>query len=370
MLNFPPHSELKRYDWGANLVASTATTPPPASSSGKSSVLPPVVMSAALGYSLKHFQNFIDSLREHYSGDVWLLISEDAGTSVGDGGSKKETEDNEDEVSEGSLIRSYLQEQNVHYLTSHWGKQDDAVNNGEVWEQINRGRFKFFSAVCDPAYYSLCLTTDFRDSIFQSNPFANIHRLLLPPPKEEDKDPPKGILHVFEHNKIMSPWHYGRMKHKKCNLYDIYGKKILEPHNIINGGSIIGSPYAYERIYKFMAYIWRGCNDQVILNLLVRSKILSEPRAARLKGIPSFKKFDRNSTAVYGYGDGIQTEVHPIDVQIHKQGYGPMNVLGHGGKIVRHGKNGKFLNRNCIVSPVVHQYDLVTCPSIKNMPIH
>jgi hypothetical protein len=104
-----------------------------------------------------------------------------------------------------------------------------------------------------------------------------------------------------------------------------------------------------------MSIIWKGCNDQVILNVLIRSNILTNTTTT-------------TTTTINGTNANNDTEEHrhhPILVKVHQQGYGPMNVLGHGGKILRNEnkKNGgsKFLNRNCIVSPVVHQYDLVRC---------
>ena len=77
-----------------------------------------------------------------------------------------------------------------------------------------------------------------------------------------------------------------------------------------------------------------------------------------------------NSHSLQGLRDQNEdTHVYFLNLEGQEKKISKINFVGvfdgHGGKIVRHGKNGKFLNRNCIVSPVVHQYDLVTCPSIK-----
>ena len=321
IMDFPPSSTLPRYDFGANLVTMVDHLDP-AASSGELQFLPPVVMSAAIGYSLEDFENFVGSLREHYFGDVWLLISKDS-SSTGD----------------GEEIRRYLSMNNVEYLETDGG-QPGGFRKGRDWEAINRDRFQFFSSVCDPNVYSLCLTTDFRDSIFQSNPFSNIDRLLLPPQPSAGVAP-IGILHVFEHNKAMSVWHYDKMKDRRCKLFEEYGH-FLNGTNIINGGSIIGSPWAFKRLEVFMTDKWKGCNDQVILNVLVRSKTLS---------------LESNTKT-----DGTILENHNrIVVEVHRQGHGPLNVLGHNGLVLK-GNGGRFLNRNCIVAPAVHQYDLVKCP--------
>ena len=393
IMEFPPSSTLKRYDFGANLVTMVghldlaASSPGPFSTSQrnpqqqqqeeKQEVLPPVVMSAAIGYSLKHFEKFIGSLREHYFGDVWLLISKDYSSSDDDDSSnnhsrgdmqKNNDELESEEETESTLIRRYLQMHNVNYLETDMGKSG-GVTTGSGWEKINRDRFIFFDTVCKPLSYSLCLTTDFRDSVFQSNPFANFDRLLLPPPQQlsssstastSSSSPsttmPSGILHVFEHNKDMSKWHYVKMKEPRCDLYEQYGK-VLKGTNIINGGSIIGSPYAFQRIVEYMGDKWKGCNDQVVLNILVRANILTTASSSAAATAAAATITNATETKITGTDDNHE----PIVVEIHQQGYGPMNVLGHGGMVLKDNK-GRYMNRNCIVVPVVHQYDLVRCP--------
>ena len=251
---------------------------------------------------------------------------------------------------------------NVYYLETHMGRSGD-LTTGSGWEKINRDRFQFFSAVCAPDLYSLCLTTDFRDSIFQSNPFANIDRLLLPSQESSLENTnatvPSGILHVFEHNKDMSQWHYQKMKEPQCDLYEQYGQ-VLKGANIINGGSIIGSSHAYRMIMEYMSDKWKGCNDQVILNILVRGNILTSSSNTTTGG-DSIAGRSKSKTNTKGNPDSNMS----IVVKVHRQGHGPMNVLGRGGMILKD-KKGRLMNRNCIVSPTVHQYDLVVCPGGDN----
>jgi hypothetical protein len=334
IMDFPPSSTLKRYDFGANHVTMVGHLDSNESNSSSrlekdSQVLPPLIMSAAIGYSLKDFENFVWSLRKHYFGVVWLLISKG-------------------EDSESVSIRGYLDEHNVRYLETDAGSSGH-MRKGGGWEQINRDRFRFFSSVCDPNLYSLCLTTDFRDSVFQSNPFANIDRLLLPsqPFVDSMETLPFGILHVFEHDKDMTVWHYDKMKDKKCHLYEDYGTS-LEGTKIINGGSMIGSPLAFQRLEEYMTVNWKGCNDQVILNVLVRGNVLTS------------KSTTTNATETTGSEYNSKRHQKPITVKVYQQGYGPLNVLGHGGMVLKN-KQGKLMNRNCIVAPAVHQYDLVRC---------
>ncbi|KAL3906502.1 MAG: hypothetical protein SGILL_009244, partial [Bacillariaceae sp.] len=274
-LNFP--TKLKKFDWGANEIIDT--TP-----------LPPVVMSAAIGYPLDRFEAFVGSLRKFYRGDVFLLISKDA----------------EDDV------RRYLVEQNVKTVETNASL---AMHASEEWERINRSRFSFFVSVCNATTYSLCLTTDFRDSLFQADPFKSIDDSFLQPGAPS-------ILHLHEHRTVMNDWHYDLMRITSCNLYNDYAK-YLRDTQIINGGSIIGSPAAYQLLEYYVTDKWKGCNDQVTMNVVARASMLQN-----------------------------------VTVTVHPQGSGAMNVLGYGGEIIRD-STGKFLNSNCLVSPVVHQYDMV-----------
>jgi hypothetical protein len=165
--------------------------------------------------------------------------------------------------------------------------------------------------------YSLCLTTDFRDSLFQRDPFHDINPATVQPGA-----PP--VLFLYEHNTKMNDYHYDLMRSTACGLYNEYAK-FLRNTMIINGGSMIGSPDAFQVLEYYMTNKWGGCNDQVTLNVLARTDTLRQ----------------KNITTV-----------------IYRQGEGSINVLGWGGEVVRD-STGKFLNLNCLLSPVVHQYDLV-----------
>jgi hypothetical protein len=280
-MTFP--SNLKKYDWGANLVRD---------SDGTQQQLPYMVMSAAIGYKLDRFKSFVGSLRHVFAGDVWLLISNDA----------------------SSEIRTYLQQQDVKTVETKGGL---AKHASKEWERINRSRFSFFVSVCNATMYSLCLTSDFRDSLFQGDPFFGIDLAKLQP------DAPS-VLFLYEHNTVMNDYHYDLMRSKSCGLYNDYAR-FLRNTKIINGGSMIGSPIAFQLLEYYMTKKWGGCNDQVTLNVLARTDALL---------------------------------LHNITTEIYRQGEGCVNVLGWGGEVIRD-STGKFLNLNCMLSPVVHQYDLV-----------
>ena len=111
------------------------------------------------------------------------------------------------------------------------------------------------------------------------------------------------------------------MDEESCGLLSTY-QSYLEGTYIINGGSIIASPDVYQHLGGYILDRWKGCNDQVALNILVRANMMGKAK-----------------------------------VKISRQGVGVMNVLGWGGKVIVDSK-GQYLNRNCLVSPVVHQYDI------------
>ncbi|KAG7361786.1 family 2 glycosyl transferase [Nitzschia inconspicua] len=271
--------DLKKYDWGANLVR-VDTTP----------VLPPVVMSVAIGYSLDRFEAFVGSLRQVYSGDVWLLISGDASVEV----------------------RDFLR---LHRVKTVETKGSLAAPASKEWDNINRSRFRFFVYVCNSSAYSLCLTTDFRDSLFQADPFQSIDPSVM-------KSGAPGVLFLHEHNTDMNDYHYDLMRSKSCGLYENYAT-FLRGTKIINGGSIIGSPGAFQQLADYITDKFKGCNDQVTMNVVVRADLLQN-----------------------------------ISISIHGQGEGGMNIVGYGGEVIKD-SSGKFLNKNCLVSPVVHQYDII-----------
>jgi hypothetical protein len=273
-MKFP--KDLKKFDWGANEVLVNTT------------VLPPVVMSAAIGYPLDRFEAFVGSLRRYYAGDIWLLISSKTAADV----------------------REYLHQQKVKTVET---EERLAAPASKEWERMNRSRFTFFVSVCNATRYSLCLTTDFRDSIFQANPFQFIGENNM-------EVSASSVLDLHEHRTVMNSWHFDGMV--ICGLYNEY-RYFLEGKMIINGGSMIGSPLAFQQLNYYMNDKWKTCNDQVTLNILARANLLQN-----------------------------------ITLRVHPQGQGVMNVLGYGGEVIRD-SNGRFLNSNCLVSPVVHQYDHV-----------
>jgi hypothetical protein len=212
-------------------------------------------------------------------------------------------------------VQAYLKENHVRVV-------ETALIHGaplsEEWMIVNRDRFQFFASICDSRKYSVCLTTDFRDSIFQSNPFQSILNGTL----EQDILGSSPFLYLHEHQKNMNDYHYGLMSSSECGLYEEYAKSLQGTH-IINGGSIMGSPSAFQQLSYFATTKWKGCNDQVTVNVAVRANQLKN-----------------------------------VNVRVFPQGQGMINVVGYGGEVIR-GSRGNFLNSNCLVSPTVHQYDMV-----------
>ena len=238
------------------------------------------VLSAAVGYPSAEFDRFFSSLRSHYEGDVAILVYE---------------------MSDLEIFAK-LKQYNVQvYKTSAAG----GPKKSKEWKEVNRARWQFFQDACPPNEYDLCLTIDFRDALFQDDPFRDM----------EAGKPGEALMHLYEHNMIMNDFHLNRAV--KCRGHNTG----MEGKIIVNAGGFIGTP----EIFPQMVW-WQGlpkpCDDQVALNL------------------------------------GLYSGVFNATIITHRQGEGNINNVAWGAEF-RRDSRGRFLNRNCFPSPVVHQFDLV-----------
>ena len=80
----------------------------------------------------------------------------------------------------------------------------------------------------------------------------------------------------------------------------------------------------FQQLQYYVTNEWKGCEDQLTLNVLIRAKLLTN-----------------------------------VTVEVHQQGEGVINNVGYSSGAVLQDSSGKFLNLNCIPAPVVHQYDIV-----------
>jgi hypothetical protein len=107
---------------------------------------------------------------------------------------------------------------------------------------------------------------------------------------------------------------------------------------ILNAGSTVATPGVWKELAYHMR-TWDTCNDQLIYNVWTYAT-------------------SKNDTTLFKVNNGTRINFH-----FHDQGTGAMNVVGYisntttGAFLKKDRRDGRFLNRNCVVSPVVHQFD-------------
>eukprot|EP00977_Amphora_coffeiformis_P022362 scaffold10856_cov229-Amphora_coffeaeformis.AAC.13 len=246
-----------------------------------SSPLRSLVLSGAVGYQPNEFKRFVTNLRAHYDGDVALLVWEKAPADI------------------FALLETY----NIQAVKT---PEAGGKRASPAWFKVNQVRWQFYQDTCQEDKYDLCMAVDFRDTLFQDNPFRGM----------EAAENGATVLHVYEHNIPMNQWHLDVAKHCKGNNEMLKGKQI------VNAGGFGGSPAAFPQLAKWILQDAKKCDDQVALNI-----------------------------GVYGYAFNAT-------IVSHKQGEGSINNVAWGGKFRRDSRN-RFLNTNCFPSPAVHQFDIV-----------
>jgi hypothetical protein len=138
------------------------------------------------------------------------------------------------------------------YLKHHKVNTVVARNiTGSDKEAKARDRFTFFEDVCQKDRYDLCLHTDFRDSMFQADPFLEFYSHDANDESDTSTstttttttssmfDDQHEHLYIYQHAKIMNPWHFRKLA--ACGLYDRYSQHVAGKW-IVNSGSIIATP--------------------------------------------------------------------------------------------------------------------------------
>ncbi|KAL3902497.1 MAG: hypothetical protein SGILL_010801, partial [Bacillariaceae sp.] len=228
------------------------------------------VMSAAVGYPIATFKQFVGTLRQHYHGDVWLAI------------------------------------------------------NVTVTDEIQD--------ICQADRYDLCLHTDFRDSVFQGDPFGEFYN---DESIVQNADMDQQHLYIYEHEMIMNPWHFRKMA--ECHIYDAYSKNVAGKW-ILNSGSVIATPLVWKEL-GYYNRLWDTCNDQIVYNAWIYTDY-------------------QDLLTEHKYNEHIPN----VTMHFHRQGEGAMNIVGYAkgeGGFVHQNSQGQFLGRNCLASPVVYQFDRV-----------
>jgi len=267
-VSFDYPSDLVKLDWDAR--------PQPS----EIRLIRSVILSGAVGYSLEEFKRFVTTLRGHYYGDVSLLIADDASPE----------------------IRELLTLYDIHAVQT---KEKGGIKFSEAWNRINQVRWNFYEEVCSSESYDICMAVDFRDTIFQDDPFLQV--------SVESGN----VLHVYEHNMLMNLWHLKKANECKKTNDALRGKRI------INAGGFLATPGVFPKLTEIIQNFGEGCDDQVALNL--------------------------------GIYTGRLEDTHVV---FHSQGAGSINNVAFGG-LYRQDSRKRFLNHNCFPAPAVHQFDKV-----------
>jgi len=266
--NFP--QVLTRYDWGFRPVPVEPK-------------LRTVVITSAVGYtSLSNFEKFVGTLRKFYQGDVTMMVADT------------------------------VPEQILTFLTKH-RIDTHKTEEGRSWAEFNKFRFSFYSTHCSMETYDYCLALDFRDVIFQGNPF----------PTSLQTETADVLLYAHSKDWSLSndvgQYHLNLLK--KCHGEQYRTKLLNKP--VINAGGILGTPFFFLQMLDLMLNEdLKGCDDQILLNI----------------GI---------------YGGLIQK------VKQHKvfnQGIGIINNVAYGDRFTKD-SHGRYGGRDCFLSPIVHQFD-------------
>lgn len=240
-----------------------------------------LVLTAAVGYQKGEFERFVSNLREHYHGDVAVLVWQQAPREIFE-----------------------LLEKNGFQVVPT--PEAGGPRGSLAWYRVNTVRWQFYQDACLESKYDLCMAVDFRDTLFQDDPFRNM----------KGGTSNEAVLHVFEHNLVMNEWHINEAFKCKQRNQELRGKQI------INAGGFIGSPKAFPLLARWIGQDAKQCDDQVALNLGVYGNLLN------------------------------------VTVVSHRQGDGSINNVAWGGAF-RKDSRQRFLNHNCFPAPAVHQFDIV-----------
>ncbi|KAL7571600.1 hypothetical protein ACA910_021008 [Epithemia clementina (nom. ined.)] len=311
-------SNIISLDWGAR---------PISNDDGTSISKQFAILSASIGYSYSQLQRFVTMARKHFDGDIWLLLS-------------KHDADSEP-------VQTLLKQYDIHSVTTtNASPVRKAKRLSKEWFEINRQRWQFYNEACNyhnteqqstplTSAYQLCLAVDFRDVGFQDNPFVNLTSTFTTTTTNNQENN-RDIFHFFAHNIPMNDWHFDGLK--TCHPLGAQYRKQLEQQLIVNAGGVIASPKAFTKLAQLLREEGPKCDDQIALNLFIYGGFLNKNNSS-----------DSNNV--------------PPSITIHRQGYGNVNNIGWGGVFtVTEANNNRpklILNRNCFVSPIVHQYDTI-----------
>ena len=266
-----------------------------------------LVIAEAFGYVIEVYRVFILSLRKSgYGGDVALIAPPNR--------TRPE-------------CAAFLADQRVTLVAS----QNHSARH-------NADRFLMYAELCARDRYRYCLAADFRDVIFQQNPFG---AAVLAPLVGNAVD----LVLPLEPRMIGTDYVNAYFIDRKC-----FGPRVLQQLanlTVICSGVLLGTPVAYAALARQLIPLAHSCktdkmSDQAALNYLVHTR--HEPGRHLLDPVS---------------GKHVRVRLQPA-------GTGLVNTIGvfKGNASALaferdHMRGGIVLNHDGSPSPVVHQYDRV-----------
>ena len=212
-------------------------------------------------------------------------------------------------------------------------------------------RFQLYADACRP--YARCLAMDFRDVIFQADPFAELARLNE---AKQDKSASDLVLVCEDSSKQVGASYFNRVWIRQCIGQEFY-HRVASSRCIVNSGSIMGTPAAFDRAAVLMA---TPCVDVNMTTGSDQAKILWAYRD---------RQFGNLSVEAQTRGRGV--------VNTMRYALGGMAKL----KVIRTLPQSEvrwpkvmpftvYNDDNATVSSVVHQYDAadMLADSIPSLP--
>ena len=194
-------------------------------------------------------------------------------------------------------------------------------------------------------------TADFRDVVFQANPFLQV-------PEATERHAPELLLP--QEDRVIGTCIINGPMVRRC-----FGREALAAvgnRSVICSGVLLGTPRAYTAL-SAIASLVRRCpldkmSDQASLNYVVYS------REGNAKLVEALRQKKEGETAEGGEGERGRKLAEPLRIAMQPRGAGYTNTVGTfkgAHKVLQfereHMRGGVILNEDATVSAVIHQFD-------------
>lgn len=230
------------------------------------------------------------------------------------------------------------------------------------------GRFAAYARACRGGGYTTCLAADFRDTLFQADPFIALRSmhpgapdLLLPLETKTIAREPSNSLGIV-----------------KC--YGDAALALVANRTVVCSGVLLGSPDGFDALSMAVPSLVRSCHVNKGSAIVRLAKLLMADQAAlNLFAYTSIKgTFGLELSGATGGVNlaGKAADGRPLRVAFEAAGEGVVHTVGvhKGARAVglfesSQMHQGTVLNHDGRVSPIIHQYDRLLLPDKISGPI-